>query len=222
MRMPPSYTSRTQNTALSGGCFYTTLPTEYHRYGYRGFRGPVDWASDQRERFNSMVRYTLDVKANYVDGNTFFITVQVIEGSGINGPAAIGHYDYWTFEYDVSGDGVTPGNIAIDISALTTAAEVAAATLAALRTVAGGYWTAEVGATSADIVIVGKGPHVLIGVGSSGTPTAPNGVAMSGDDVALQPRGPQIGAIEYRWPASGPLNAVVNDGVESLWSNLTI
>lgn len=222
MRMPKSYTSRTMNTALAGGCFYTTIPTQYHRYGYRGFRGPIDVAADQRERFNSHVTGTCDVKANYVDGDTITVTVQVIEGSGINGPAAIGHYDAWTFEYDVAGDGVTPGNIAIDISGATTAAEVCALTLAALRTVLHGYLTAEAGATTADFVIVGKGPHVLVSVASSGVPIAPANVTMSGDDVALQPRGAQVGAIEYRWPASGPLNAVVNDGVESLWSNLAI
>lgn len=220
MRMPAPYTVWTQGAPRAGGCFYTTLPTEYHRYGYRGFRGPVDASASQVEKFNDMITGTCDVKANYVDGDTITVTVQVIEGSGINGQSATGHYDTWTFEYDVAGDGVTPGNIAIDISGATTAAEVCALTLAALRTVLYGHLTAEAGATTADFVIVGKGPHVSLSVSSAGVPIAPQNVTPSADDVALQPRGAQPGLIEYRWPAAGPVAAVVNDGVESLWSNI--
>lgn len=62
---------------------------------------------------------TCVAKASLIDTETLVI------GDGINAPV--------TFEFDVAGDGVTAGNIQVDVSGDTTAADVAA-TLAPLIT----------------------------------------------------------------------------------------
>ena len=62
---------------------------------------------------------TVVAKANLIDGEEFVLD------DGVN--TAI------TFEYDVAGDGVTPGDTAIDVSTLTTATEVRDATIAAIQ-----------------------------------------------------------------------------------------
>lgn len=58
-------------------------------------------------------------KALFVDGETFTLN------DGVHPPV--------TFEFDVTPDGVTPGNVAINISALTTAIDVADAMVAAIN-----------------------------------------------------------------------------------------
>lgn len=55
---------------------------------------------------------------NLIDGETFTLD------DGVNPPVV--------FEFDVAGDGVTPGNVIVDVSALTTADEVRDAIISAV------------------------------------------------------------------------------------------
>lgn len=77
---------------------------------------------------------TCATKANLVDGETFTIS------DGVNTPTV--------FEFDVAGDGVTPGNVVVDVSGATTAADVAAIVITAINGVVGTLLvTASAGAT---------------------------------------------------------------------------
>lgn len=62
-------------------------------------------------------------KASLVDGETFTIS------DGVNTPTV--------FEFDVAGDGVTPGNVAVDVSGATTALDVATIVKTAINGVVG-------------------------------------------------------------------------------------
>jgi len=84
--------------------------------------GPVPEAAQPIGNTPATGTITTIVVANLIDGETFFLD------DGINPEV--------TFEFDVTGDGVTGGNTAVDVSALTTADEVRDAIIAAVTALA--------------------------------------------------------------------------------------
>ena len=216
MRMPPAYGPVLAGAAQSYGCTYMTPPTEYHRYSYRGHRNPLDYAATGPERYHDVYHIEAGTFAQYVDGDTFTIAIQIREGAGLNGAGIVGHYETWTFEIDTDGGGVTPGNIQIDITGLTTAAQCGAAIYAVVNATIHGYATVEIDSTSTIVYVVGQGPKVNLTFANSGVPNNGAVGSSSQEDCALQPIGGRPGMIQYRTGA-GSVPGVIGAGVQSLF-----
>lgn len=214
-RMPTTYSYRLSGVARHSGCFYMTPPTEYHRYGYRGHRTPNVRTGAVAEKFHAELPIVCAAKADYVDGDTTGIVMVMCEGNGPNGGGSSGRSVSATFEYDVAGDGVTPGNVAVDISGATTAAEVAVILLAAIQTIfPGGYVSAHI-LTAGTVTLFGRGPKVSLSGTNTGTPGTATVSDQSWDDVALQSGRGQ--AIQFRMHESGPAANATRIGAQSLW-----
>jgi hypothetical protein len=103
-----------------GGTSYAALPPEYEPY-----------ATDTRQqlaRSRAKRNWQNAAKAGYANGETMQVSCLQYgqQGDASSGSANI-RSQVVTFEYDVDGTNVpTPGNVELDISAATTAAQVAA------------------------------------------------------------------------------------------------
>ena len=225
MYMPVSYTVRPEGGPQPNGVLYMTPPVEYQRYGYRGFRRGWDTAVATPER-NDIAEIVCLAQASYAGGETFSLAFSVFDARGINGGGGPSvSSPTVTFEYDVTGGGVTPGNVQVDISGATTAAQVAAITAAAVQAAIGNFRApAGVDPNSLDTVVwVARCGKVRLTASNIDLPQGADASSTSGnfDEVAPQPCGGRRGMIQYTLPAGGPAFPQLR-GNPSLWNtNIT-
>jgi len=205
---PHEWTYFADGAQVAGGCLYLAPPTEYHRYGYRGYRRPADHVSARPEKWQAQGFVTCVAAADYSGGETVQCRVDLWEGNGANGNgAATKTGSFAVCEYDTGG-GVTPGNIAIDISLATTAQEVAIATANALAQAVGGYvMGAGVDPNNDDrAIVMTRGPKARIGWVAVGLPVgAGTGASLtSADDISCPAASPRPCMQQYTRAAGGP------------------
>lgn len=168
MRYPLNYGVNPANTVPApradvGGCPYACPPPDYDYYQNSGNR--------QLLRRFTEATLTFAAKASYLDGETLVIH------AGRYGESAYGdryqskciRYANLTFEFDVTGNGVAGTNIALDISAVTTAAQVASVFLAAWVASGTRILKTDTGLVAGTVKVQGTRPgHSLEGVGGTG------------------------------------------------------
>lgn len=116
-RLPASYAGEPSNSFNTGAQYF------WHPHEYQ----PLP---PNREPTQPLVVIQCVTVAELIDGQVVHCgyRTNVLGVGGLGLP-----YFTRTYEFDVAGDGVVPGNIAVDVSLLATAAEVATALLAAMQ-----------------------------------------------------------------------------------------
>lgn len=206
MRIPTEYTAFQTGPAKKNGCLYLTPPHGYHRYAYRGFRGPHQFDTVARsEQFPQVGEIVCVAKADYSGGETIVVSVTVIDALGVNGSGGggAGQFSTLTFEYDITGGGVTPGNIQIDISGDTTAEEVRDATYLAIAGALGGPVCID-RRTTDEVLIYAKGPKVLLSLTGNSLPLGATALVKPNSYDDQMQAGPRSGQISYYYPPGGP------------------